>query len=340
MTMAESTRVEAGRVGFALDRRFVDGLFGEIDDPLCAAAARGAGLIGDFDFAPDDRLRTVEVLVTGWGCPPLDDGVLARMPALRAVVHAAGSVKGVVTEACWRSGIEVSSQADANAVPVAEFALAAIIFANKRAFALHAMYDEVRNGWSSAALPSDIGNYRRVVGVVGASRVGRRLIELLRPFDLSVLVADPFLDESGAERLGAELVDLDTLCRRSDVVTLHAPSLPSTRHMIDAARLALMRDGATLINTARGALVDHEALAAETRAGRLAAVLDHTDPTVLAADSPLFDNAGVWITPHIAGSLGNELSRVGQGAIDEVRRFLAGDGFAHPIHEADLARTA
>jgi phosphoglycerate dehydrogenase-like enzyme len=186
----------------------------------------------------------------------------------------------------------------------------------------------------------DIGNRARTVGLVGASRVGRRVIELLRPFELRVVVADPFLDDAEAARLGVERRELDELLAEAHVVSLHAPALPATRHMIDRRRLALMRDGAVLINTARGALVDHDALTDVLRSGRIAAVLDVTEPEPLPPDSPLFSLPNVVLTPHIAGALGTEVTRLGDAAIDELSRYAAGLPFEHPLRAEDLDRVA
>jgi phosphoglycerate dehydrogenase-like enzyme len=121
------------------------------------------------------------------------------------------------------------------------------------------------------------------------------------------------VDAAEAAALGATLVDLDTLVATSDVVSLHAPSLPETRHLIDARRLALMPDGAVLVNTARGALVDTDALVAECAAGRLSAVLDVTEPEPLPVGHPLFGLPSVLVTPHVAGAQGNEIERLVQG---------------------------
>ena len=119
--------------------------------------------------------------------------MLERAPRLRAVVHAAGTVKNHVTPACFERGILVSCAAAANALPVAEYTLAAILFSNKRIFRLRSRYRELRGWrvWSDEA--PGLGNLHKVIGIVGASRIGRRLIELLRPFDLTLLVHDPFL---------------------------------------------------------------------------------------------------------------------------------------------------
>ncbi|MFF3500236.1 hydroxyacid dehydrogenase [Streptomyces sp. NPDC003247] len=297
-----------------------------------------ADVVEDFGEAAD--LASVEVLITSWGCPPLERDVLDRAPRLRAVIHIAGSVKHHITEACWERGIAVSSGAEANAVPVAEFTLAAILFAHKRVWQIGNLYREHRTflPWTDH-FPA-VGNYRRTVGIVGASLIGRRVLELLRPFDFDVLVTDPYLDEPEARSLGARLVDLDTLVAASDTVSLHAPSLPETHHMMDRGRLALLRDGATLINTARGALVDTDALTRELASGRIHAVLDVADPEPLPASSALYELPGVLLTPHIAGSIGGELERLTEHALAELARFAAGQPFARPVHHAQLARSA
>jgi phosphoglycerate dehydrogenase-like enzyme len=170
--------------------------------------------------------------------------------------------------------------------------------------------------------------------------VGRRLLELLRPFDFQVLLHDPTLAPGEAEALGAEPVELDDLVARADVVTLHAPSLPSTRHQIDARRLALMRDGAILVNTARGALVDHAALERELASGRIDAVIDTTEPELLPADSPLYELPNVFLTPHVAGALGSETRRLVDLALGEIERFVRGEPLRHEVRRADLETIA
>ncbi|WP_128819251.1 hydroxyacid dehydrogenase [Streptomyces sp. S063] len=297
------------------------------------------------DFGADDSaqrtgLHEAEVLFTGWGCPPLDPAALSTMPRLRAVVHAAGSVKHHITQDVWNRGITVSTAAAANALPVAEYTVAAILFANKNILGSARVYREARSRVNLLARFPGVGNYRRTVGIVGASRIGRRVIELLRPYDLRVLVHDPYLDEADARALGVERTELDTLAAESDVVTIHAPELPGTRHLFDAPRLALMRDGATLVNTARGSLVDTEALVKEAVTGRLNAVLDHTEPEVLPAESPLYDLPNVLLTPHIAGSQGGELHRLADAAVDELERYAHGLPFAHAVDPRTLHQQA
>ncbi|MEU8144925.1 NAD(P)-dependent oxidoreductase [Nonomuraea sp. NPDC048901] len=147
---------------------------------------------------------------------------------------------------------------------------------------------------SQAVVGGGRSNYRRVVGIVGLSHTGRRVAHLLRSFDLTVLASDPYATEADAQALGTTLVPLPDLLHRSDIVTLHAPSLPETRNLLNADRLALLPDHATVINTARGSLIDTGALTAECVSGRLSAILDVTDPEPLPVDSPLFGLAR-WV---------------------------------------------
>ncbi|MGW2815224.1 hydroxyacid dehydrogenase [Streptomyces sp. NPDC001415] len=285
-------------------------------------------------------LAEARILLTCWGAPPLTGDVLDAAPNLRAVVHAAGSVKHHITDACWERGIAVTSAAAANALPVAEYTLAAILFAGKEVLRSAQRYAELRTAPEWLSETEGTGNYRRTVGIVGASRIGRRVIELLRPFDFEVLLYDPYVSGTEAVSLGVEQVALDALCARSSVVSVHAPQLPETHRMIDARRLALMPTGATLVNTARGSLVDEPALLAELLSGRLHAVLDVTDPELPPRESPLYDLPNVLLTPHIAGSLGNELHRMADQALDEVERFAAGVPFADPMLPEALDHSA
>ncbi len=287
-----------------------------------------------------ELLPCADILFTSWGCPPVDAHVLARAPRLRAIVHAAGTVKMHVTDACWERGVHVTSAAAANAVPVAEFTVAAILFANKAVFHLQRRYREVRAfQWWAAEFPA-LGNFRKVVGIVGASYVGRKVIDLLKPFDLTVQVSDPFLVDADAAALGVRKVEVDELLRTSDVVSLHAPALPETQHLLDRRRLALLRNGATLINTARGWIVDGDALEEELKSGRINAILDTTEPEVLPEQSPLYDLPNVFLTPHIAGAMGTEMQRLAEVAIDEIARFTRGEPFRYGIRREDLDRLA
>ena len=300
--------------------------------------ATPAAVAGPLDV-PGTVATDVEILVTGWGCPALDAEALAHLPALRLVAHAAGTVRPLVTDALWERGITVTSAAAANAVPVAEFTYAAIVMAAKDAFAIRDRHREVR-GRKAVVDHGRMGTRGLTIGVVGASTIGRLVVDRLRTLEVDVLVADPYLSGTDAAAMGARLVDLDELLASSDLVSLHAPLLDDTRQMIGAAQLARMRDGAWLVNTARGGLVDTDALTAEVVSGRLRAFIDTPEPEPLPADSPLYGHEGAVLTPHIAGSLGNEVTRLGDLAVTEVERFVAGGPPLQPVVRADLDRIA
>ena len=319
------------------------GLEGQLFDP---AARSRLGHVVDLssdaavvDLAGLDGLEGVEVLVTGWGCPPLDADTLDRLPSLRFVAHAAGTVKGLVTDALWERGVTVTSAAAANAVPVAEFTFAAIVMLGKDVFGIRDRHRQAR-GTTSVVDHAPVGNRGLRIGIIGASMIGRLVVERLRTLDVEVVVSDPYLDDAGASALGVVALGLDDLLATSDVVSVHAPALPSTHHLLDAAALARMRDGAWLINTARGTLVDTAALEAELVSGRLSALIDTPDPEPLPSGSPLYDLPNVVLTPHIAGSLGNEVGRLGELAVTEVERFVAGQPPLHPVTREDLGRIA
>ena len=327
---------------FAMDPAHLPSLFpAALLDRLGTAARLDPTLcVTDFaDTRHAERLAEAEILITGWGCPPIDESALARMPRLRAVLHAAGSVRSLISAAAWKQLTLVTNAAEANAQPVAEFTLAAVILAAKNAFGARDRY-RATHTYQSAEQTAEIGAYGVRLGVIGASKVGRRVLELVRPLDLDVAVSDPYLDTAHAADLGATLLELDELLATSAVVSLHAPDLPETHHLIDRRRLALIPDGGCFINTARGGIVDERALTDELVSGRISAMLDVTEIEPLPQDSPLYRLPNVFLTPHIAGSLGNELARLGTAAVTELERFCAGLPPLHPVRQADLARVA
>jgi phosphoglycerate dehydrogenase-like enzyme len=283
----------------------------------------------------------VRVIITGWPTPRLSNRILATLPNVRLIAHSGGTVKSLLPPEGLGDAIAVSSCTRQNAIPVAEFTLATILLSNKRILDLARTYGEIRQG-RDAVLGrfGELGNYRRVVGLVGASTIGRLVAELLRPFDLTVLVADPYLGAEDAAEMGVEKVSLDELFERSDCISLHAPLLPETHNLVDARRINSMKTGATLINTARGALVDQAALIAALQSGHIQAVVDTTWPEVPDGDSPLWSLPNLLLTPHIAGSGSTELHRHGNGVIAAVRAFLENEPVPGRVELRQLDRIA
>ncbi len=306
-------------------------------DAIATVLPVGPGSSFLADPAVRAALPDVDVLLTGWGCPRIGPEVLEAAPKLQAILHAAGSVKAIVDPAVFDRGIQVSSAATANAQPVAEFTVAAIVLAGKRAFRLAAQYRLERRKADPHGMP---GSYGTTVGLLGASRIAKMVAERLRNFDLEVLISDPYLTPDEAAALGAELVDNDTLFSRSDILSVHAPLLPETVGLVDARLLGLLKDGSSLINTARGKIIDSEALIRECVTGRIDAVLDVTDPEPLPPDSPLLDLPNVFVTPHVAGAVGNEIARLGELAVSELERLTAGEPLLHAISPSEIGRLA
>jgi len=284
-------------------------------------------------------LAGADGVMTGWGSPALTAEVLAKAPRIRIMAHSAGTVKPFVSDALWARGILVTSAAPVIAVDVAHFAIGMMILGRKNVFELSSLVGGGK--WSSAQghrKPDDLRGC--TVGVVGAGSVGRAVLGILPAFGVKILLSDPFVDAVSARALGAEKVELDDLFARSDVVSLHAPPLPETKHIVNAARLAKMQDGAILVNTARGLLVDEAALVAELKKKRIWAFIDVTDPEPPKPGSALFSCPNLTLTPHIAGSVGRARLELGRTAAEELRRFFAGEPPLHPVRREDLAKMA
>ena len=294
-------------------------------------------VVDDFHALPDEVLERTEVLLSGWSPPPIIAEVLDRMPNLHLVAHAVGGVQGL--ELFEERGITVVSQAEANATPTAEYAVAMILLANISAFRAQRLYRQERAYIDRERHFLDTGNYESRVGILGAGNVGRTVLALLRSYDLDLMVFDPGLTAEQIRGFEARKVDLLELLATSDVISVHAPDTPRTHHMIGAAELSLIKDGATLVNSARGRIIDQDALVAELSTGRIDAVLDVTEPEVLAPDHPLHELPNVVLTPHIAGSMGRELHRLADNSIQALRSHLRDKAGATPSPAGDLTPT-
>lgn len=284
-----------------------------------------------------ELLNGAEGCITCWGTPRLTAEVLAQTTTLRIAAHAAGSVKPVVSDAFWERGIVVTSAAAFIAVDVAQYAVGLMIVGCKNVFQ-SASY--IATGkWGQPEGARRATELRgATVGIIAASHVGRNVLRLLKHFDVEALLHDPFCSPEQARKLGAEKVEVDDLFRRSDIVSVHAPSLPATHHIVNAARLALLKDGAILINTSRGSLVDEAALVAELRKNRLQAFLDVTDPEPPPPGSPLYGCPNLTLSPHIAGSSGRGRMKLTAQAVEELQRFFQGKPPQFPVTKEMLER--
>lgn len=276
-------------------------------------------------------LEQAQLILSGWGGPQLDGEFLQRAPKLEAFFYAAGAMNGVLTPAVWERGLTVCSAIEANAIPVAEYALSTILFSLKHGWRLARQTREQRRFVDrNKGVP---GCYGSTIGLVSIGATARALLRLLKPFALNVLAYDPFLDPQQAGQLGiADIVGLDEIFHRADVVSLHTPLLPETHGLITAAHLSAMRAGATLINTARGEIVDQPALIDVARKRPdLQFVLDVATPEPPPVQSPLYDLENIVLTPHIAGSVSGECRRMGRFIVEELERYLGGEKLRSPV---------
>jgi phosphoglycerate dehydrogenase-like enzyme len=282
-------------------------------------------------------LPQADACITSWGVAQLDADVIAAASRLRAMAHMGSSVKRFVSDALWEKDIHVTTTAPALAEDVAITTLGLMLVGMKR---IWPMSQHVRvGGWRESSYWPSREIRRKIVGIVGASHVGRHLMRLLGPFEVNILLYDPFVTTEAAAEFGAEKAELEEMLVQADIVTLHAPAKPDTHHMINADRLALMKDDALLINTARGNLIDQEALIGELSKGRFFAFLDVTEPEPPAADSPLRRLENVVVTPHLAGCI-EDCGRMGEMAIEELRRFFAGEPPLYQVTQKMLDRIA
>lgn len=273
-----------------------------------------------------DQLAKIELLFTSWGAPHLDAKTLEVLPALRGVFHAAGTIRGIVSDAFWKRNIPICSAAPLNAIPVAEYVFAQIILCLKQSYYFSRVTKEQKHYVNRNQMSVSYGSYGAVIGLVSLGQIARQLLVRLRTLDVQVQVYDPFLSEKDARNLGVVLVDLPTLFSTSDIVSLHTPLLPETEGMITGELLECLKPGAAFINTARGAVVDEVALCQvlEKRPD-IQAIIDVTHPEPPPKGSPLYTLPNVFLTPHIAGSLDRECARMGDAMVEEARRLLAGE---------------
>lgn len=285
-----------------------------------------------------DLLAEVEVIFSGWGAPILDAAFLDSTPRLKAFFYGAGSIRGLVTDAFWAKNIPITSSWAANAIPVAEFTLAEILFSLKRGWAYS---QQIKTGQAYPPRFNVPGAYGSTVGIISLGMIGRRVCEYLRPFDVQVVAFDPYASADLAQQLGARLENLSMVFRQADVVSLHTPWIKETEGLITGAHFESMKPGSTFINTARGAIVrETEMIEVLRQRPDLTAVLDVTYPEPPAPGSPLYTLPNVVLTPHIAGSMDHECRRMGRYVVEDLQRFLKNEPLKWQVSQELAARLA
>lgn len=257
-----------------------------------------------------ESFRDTEYIFSTWGMPVFtEEEIKEYLPGLRAVFYGAGSVQSFARP-FLNCGVKVFSAWAANAVPVAEYTVAQIILANKGFFTTMRFTDKSDARKMAENYPC---NYGVKVGIIGAGMIGKLVINMLKSYDLEVLVFDPFLPDDTAKELGVKKVDLDTLFSECQVVSNHLANNEQTKGMLGGALFEKMLPYSTFLNTGRGAqVVESELIATLESRPDIVAILDVTYPEPPEKDSRLYTLKNCILTPHIAGSAGNEVRRMGE----------------------------
>jgi len=290
------------------------------------------------DDSPQLRevLAQADVLMTTWHSPFLRMGMLGTRPRVRLIAHCGGEVKSRVEDEIFNH-IIVTNAAEPMASPVAEMAMALMLTLVRRLPDYNA---EMRAGVVKTNEYVSCGETvrGRKVGLIGFGRIGRAFAQLIEPFGVELLVSDPYCTAETVGTHGGRLSDLDELLRSCSVVVLAAGLTPESRNLLDQRRLGSIKDGAYLINVARGGLVDMDALLAELRTGRLTAALDVTDPSEpLSPDHELRRLPNVLLTPHIAAGGIEMRQAMGAVAVEEVVHFCKGEQLQNVVTRDMLA---
>ena len=276
-------------------------------------------------FANPTGFQDVDFIFSTWGMFALSEEEIEKIfPNVKCVFYGAGSVRGFAYPFLNR-GIKVFSSWGANAVPVAEWCVAQILLANSGYFHTAHLASSSYEDYEKAMEMRDKfpGNYDVSVGIIGVGMIGKVTIELLRNFNIHVKAYSPSLNEEKAAALGVERSTIEEIFKTCQVVSNHMADLPQTRGMLNKPLFASMLPYATFINTGRGAQVVEEELA-EVLADRpdLCAVLDVAIEEPSRPGHPFYDLPNCIMTPHYAGSLGNEVRRMGQYMVKEFTRYI------------------
>ncbi|TIV60835.1 2-hydroxyacid dehydrogenase [Mesorhizobium sp.] len=299
------------------------------DEPMeFGNPALGLDKVKEYFGRPDevvDFIADAEILVTQLA--PLSEGMMQRLPGLKLVAVSRGGPINIDMAAARTHGIRVVNVPGRNASAVAEFTIGAILAETRL---IRVGHEALRKGeWRGDLYRADRTGRElneMTVGVVGYGNIGTKVVRLLRAFGCRILVSDPYVQLSAEDRnAGVELVALDGLLARSDVITIHPRVTEETRGLINKDTIAKMKPGAIFINTARGPLVDYDALYDALASGQIAsAMLETFAVEPVPADWPLLQLPNVTLTPHIAGASVRTVTYAAEQAAEEVRRYLAG----------------
>ena len=285
-----------------------------------------------------DFVKGSTIIVTSWDSPKIDSDVINVCPNLKAVIHGAGSIKPIISDEFVAKRIRITNSAVAIGEGVAESALGFAISACKGFYSLNR---DTHNGLWQENIKTVVKDFYDITfGVISAGYVGRHMIKLLQNFHVDVLVYDPYLSEEAAKEMGARKVELNELLSTSDVVSVHAPAIPATENMLNKDNLKLIKDGAVLINTARGSIINEHDLIEECKKNRFTACIDVTNPEPPLKENELRTLDNVILTPHIAGTVSNGLKRIALHVCEEIERLTRNEKMRTEVNLDNLSKIA
>lgn len=273
-----------------------------------------------------DRLRDAENIFSTWGMPALtEEEIRTYLPNLKALYYAAGSVQDFARP-FLHCGVRVFSAWAANAVPVAEYATAQIILANTGYFQASRLQSAGRLRQAGDLAHSYPGNYGCRVGLLGIGQIGTLVARMLSAYHLEILAFDPFLSDERAAELGVKKTSLEEIFSTCQTISNHLANKPEIAGILNYGTcFSHMKDNATFINTGRGAQVNEDDLVRELREKPgVTALLDVTLPEPPVEGHPFYSLPNVFLTPHIAGSKGDEVQRMSLYMLQEFERIQSG----------------
>lgn len=275
-----------------------------------------------------EKLKGKDICITGWGCAAFDENVLANADRLKLIAHTGGTVATLTSEAIYRKGIRIVSANDCFAESVAEGVIAYILAALRDI----PYWDGVmRTGGWKPLLYINEGIMERTVGLVGFGAISKILVGMLKPFRVGIKVYSNHLDNKEAERYGVKSASLEEIFSTCNIISLHAAQRPETYHMVNERLLQMIPEGALLVNTARGSIIDEEALIKELEKGRFKAVLDVYTSEPLSVDSPLRNLKNAILMPHMGGPTVDRRVYCTKMILEEMYRFMNGRELEHEI---------
>ncbi len=269
--------------------------------------------------------RGKDAVLTTWNTPAIDREVLEQAADVKIISHCGGEVRPFLTPDFFdiRPDIVLCNVSEVMAQPVAEYVLCVTLALLRSLFDFREWVKREGN-WFDYKPEWNVSLLHKKVGVVGLGQVARQFIALLEPFDVDLVIYSNYMSDEQAAGQGFSQVSLDELFSTCDVISINAAATPENRHMIGRELMSKIKPGAVLVNSARGKLVDEQALADELASGRFKAAVDVTWPEPPAMDSPLRSAPNLLLTPHIAGPTPDQRIWMMEEALYNLQAFFSG----------------